>query len=445
MKVALLGFDLEGRSSYEYWHALGADITICDQKTDLSDVPAGVATHLGEDYLDGLDEFDLLVRTPGLPPHVILKKNPDVGGKITTNVNEFLRVCPTQNVIGVTGSKGKGTTSTLITKMLEAAGREVRLGGNIGIPALSFLHELTADSWVVLELSSFQLIDLQHSPHIGVCLMMVPEHLNWHAHFTEYVQAKSQLFAHQTSDDIAVYFAKNDTSREVANAGAGHKFPYYRSPGAWVNGNMLTMNGAAVCTTSELKLLGQHNWQNACAAITTTWLAGVRDPETIRSVLTSFAGLPYHLELVRELDGVRYYNDSFSTAPETATVAVEALAEPKILVLGGSDKNVPFDSLARAIAASNVRRVVLIGDTANAEHPASAPKIDAALQAAGFTAITSLAKPGGISMQEIVDTAQDLAQPGDVVLFSPASASFDMFPNYKVRSAAFSHAVNALQ
>ena len=180
MKIAILGYNLEGRASFDYFAAQGHELTVCDQDPDVA-VPPGVASVLGEHYLDNLDRFDLLVRTAGLPPAAILDKNPGVAGKITSQINEFLKACPTKNVIGVTGSKGKGTTSTLISLMLKAAGKAVYLGGNIGVPVLNFLPELTPDSWVVLELSSFQLIDFQAAPRIGVCLMVVPEHLNWHA------------------------------------------------------------------------------------------------------------------------------------------------------------------------------------------------------------------------------------------------------------------------
>lgn len=207
MKIAILGFDIEGRASYEYFAAQGHDITIHDQKTDLQ-LPAGAVSVLGETYLDNLDRYDLLVRTAGLPPSRILEKNPSVEPKVTTHINEFMRACPTRNVIGVTGTKGKGTTSTLIAKMLEAAGLDVRLGGNIGVPPLSFLNKLSNDSWVVLELSSFQLIDLKTSPHIAVCLMVVPEHLDWHPDVDEYFSAKSQLFAHQTTNDAAIFFCR---------------------------------------------------------------------------------------------------------------------------------------------------------------------------------------------------------------------------------------------
>jgi UDP-N-acetylmuramoylalanine--D-glutamate ligase len=255
---------------------------------------------------------------------------------------------------------------------------------------------------------------------------------------------KSHLFAQQTSDDIAIYFADNELSQEVASAGAGQKIPYYRSPGAWVNGNMITIDGQEVCRTDELKLLGAHNWQNACAAVTAVWQAGVRDITAMRSVLTTFSGLEYHIELIRELDGVRYYNDSFGTTPETATVAMQAFTAPKVVIFGGSDKGVEFNELAREVKNSDIRQVILVGNSTNTENPTVTPKVEAALRAAGVTNITSLVKPGGSDMTEVVAAARTAAQPGDVVLFSTACASFDMFKDYKERGAQFTAAVKNL-
>jgi UDP-N-acetylmuramoylalanine--D-glutamate ligase len=430
MKVALLGFDTEGKASYDYYKAQGAEVTVCDQKADL-ELPEGVSSQLGDSYLDNLDQFDVLVRTAGMPPHVILDKNPGVGDKITTLVNEFLRVSPTQNIIGVTGTKGKGTTSTLVTKMLEATGRQVYLGGNIGVPPLTFLDKLTADSSVVLELSSFQLMDLKRSPRIGVCLMVVPEHLNWHEDMDEYTGAKAHLFEWQSSDDVAIYFAGNDLSREIAEAGAGRKLPFYRSPGAFVNGNMITIDGAEICTTDELKLLGEHNLQNVCAALTAYWQVD-QNIDAARSVLTSFSGLEHRLELVRELDGVKYYDDSFGTTPETAIVAMQAFSQPKVVILGGSDKGVKYDELAKAVTENNVRTVLLIGHEAE--------RIGAALEKAGFND----AVPGGDNMADIVTNARKSAREGDVILLSTACASFGMFANYKDRGEQFKARVGEL-
>lgn len=430
MNIAIVGFDTEGKVSYEFLKARGDDITICDQNKDLV-VPDGVASQLGESYLDNLDVFDLIVRTPGLHPAKIRAKNRGIGAKITSQTNIFLQNSPTKNIIGVTGTKGKGTTSTLITKMLQADGKHVELGGNIGVPPLSFIDKLTSESWVVLELSSFQLIDLKQSPHIATVLMVQPEHLDWHEDFEEYIAAKQQLFIHQNSADIAIYYAPNENSESIAYASEGQQIPYYEDPGAEISGKSITIDGKEICKTADIKLLGEHNWQNACAAITTVWQI-TQNVDAIREVLTSFTGLAHRLEFVREVAGVKYYDDSFGTTPDTAIVAIQAFKEPKVVILGGSDKGSEFDLLAKTIIETNVRAVITIGVTGT--------KIADALRKAGFENIIV----GGSSMPEIVYQAKDAAQPGDVLLLSTACASFDMFTNYKDRGDQFKLSVSAL-
>lgn len=431
MKIAILGYGLQGRAAYEYWRE-GNEITVCDANEQL-ELPDGVAGKLGNAYLQGLDRFDLIVRSPSIHPSDITAANtPAILEKVTTVTNEFFKVCPTEKIIGVTGTKGKGTTSTLIAKMLEADGQRVHLGGNIGTPPLDMLQgDIKADDWVVLELANFQLIDLKYSPHIALCLMVVPEHLDWHADTDEYFTAKTQLFRYQDDGDYAIYYAENETSERIASTGSGWKIPYMAAPGARVEDGQIIVDDQTICPVSELKLLGQHNWQNACAAVTAVWKIS-QNVEAIRSVLTTFTGLEHRLELVRELNGVRYYNDSFGTTPETATVAVQAFEAPEVLILGGSDKGADYTELAQVVAAGNIRKVLLIGEQAE--------RIGQALQAAGVTDTT----PGGQNMDEIVATARAAAQPGDVVILSPACASFDMFENYKDRGEKFKKAVTAL-
>lgn len=430
MNIAIVGFDTEGRSSYEYFASRGHTITICDQNTGLK-VPHGVESVLGDKYLDDLDRFDLIVRTAGLQPSKILEKNPGVATKLTSQINEFFKASPTKNIIGVTGTKGKGTTSTLITKMLEAAGKHVYLGGNIGVPPLSFYKKLRPDSWVILELSSFQLIDLQYAPHIGVCLMVVPEHLNWHKDMDEYVAAKSRMFTLQTDQDVAISFADNELSRTIASSGNAVQIPYYAKPGAIVNDGTIIIGDTAICRTDELKLLGAHNWQNVCAAVTAAWQV-THDVKAMQHVLTSFSGLEHRLEFVRDFSGIKFYNDSFGTTPETAAVAIESFTEPKVVILGGSDKGADFAVLADTITRSNVRQAVVIGDTG--------PKIIAALEAAGFTDISL----GGTSMESAIATCLRHAKAGDVVLLSTGCASFGMFKDYKDRGNQFKQLVAAL-
>jgi len=430
MRVAIIGYGIEGQSAAEYWKHLGDDITICDQGEDIT-VPDYATAQLGAGYLHDLDKFDLIVRSAGINPNIILANNPHVGDKITSVMNEFLRVCPTKNIVGITGTKGKGTTSTLIAEMLRATGKEVFLGGNIGLSPLDFLPHVTVESWVVLEMSSFQLYDLHYSPHIAVCLMVAPEHLNWHTDMDDYLDAKSNLFRYQKSHDIAIYYAENTDSHRVASSSKGAKLTYFAPPGAYVADNHIMIDNQVLCDVTGLKLLGAHNWQNICAAVTAVWQV-TQDVKAIRRVLSTFSGLEHRLEFVREFEGVAYFDDSFGTAPQTAIVALEAFSQPKIIILGGSNKGIPFDSLGEAVIQNNVSQVITIGETA--------PLIEAALKEAGFSAITR----GGNTMEAIVATARKLAKPGDVVLLSPACASFGMFPNYKVRGAEFQRAVQAL-
>ncbi len=434
MQIAILGYGLQGQAAYEYWRE-GNEITVCDGNEAVA-LPADVGRQLGPNHLRNLDRFDLVVRSPIVHPQDIVDANsPETLEKVTTVTNEFFKVCPTKNIIGVTGTKGKGTTSTLVAKMLEADGKQVHLGGNIGTPPLDMLRgDIQSDDWVVLELANFQLIDLRYSPPIAVCLMVVPEHLDWHGDDEEYFTAKSQLFRYQTAENTAIYFAENETSKRIAEVSQGQKLPYFAPPGAVVENNFIQIDGQQVCKTDELKLLGQHNWQNACAAVTAVWQI-TQNVEAMRSVLTSFSGLEHRLEFVRELDGARYYNDSFGTTPETAIVAIQAFEQPKVVVLGGSDKGADYGELAQLVAGANIRKILLIGE--------QAPAIGAALAQAGLS--EDLMMPGGQDMSAIVATARAVARPGDIVLLSPACASFDMFENYKDRGEQFKQAVTALR
>lgn len=428
MNIAILGYGEQGHSAYEYWKA-GNNITICDQNEEVH-LPPDVAKQLGPTYLDNLDRFDLLVRSPSIHPKDIVGANSaEILSKVTSVTNEFIKVCPSKNIIAVTGTKGKGTTSTLIAKILQADNKKVHLGGNIGTPPLDMLKAgIQPDDWVILELANFQLIDLKYSPHIALCLMVVPEHMDWHGDMDEYIKAKQQLFVHQKTNDIAIYYSASENSELVVNVSPGYKIPYMEQPGAYVKDNVIEIAGQAICKTSELKLLGEHNWQNVCAAITAVWQV-TKNIDALRSVLTSFSGLEHRLELVRELNGVKYYNDSFGTTPETAIVAIKAFKEPKIVILGGSDKGASYGELARTVLENNVKKAVIIGVTGS--------KINDALQQIGFNDFVD----GGNNMEQIVNTAREQAQFGDIVILSTACASFDMFKNYKDRGEQFKQAV----
>lgn len=435
MKIAILGYGVEGHSAYDYWSNPYNQITVCD-KNEKTIVPQAAIAKLGPDYLNGLDAYDLIVRSPGLHPEEIVAANSqEILDKVTTSTNEFFKVCPTKNIIGVTGTKGKGTTSTLITRLLEESGHRVLLGGNIGKTAIDLLKDqIQPEDWVVLELSSFQLIDLKYSPHIAVCLMLAPEHLNWHADFDEYATAKSNIFAHQINTDIAIYYSENSSSRDLANVSSGKKIPYYADPGAYVKDDHIIINDQVVCNTVDLKLIGKHNWQNICAAITASWQID-QDLQNVQRVVINFRGLEHRLELVREVGEVKYFNDSFASVPDAAIAAIEALPGPKVLIIGGYDRGLDLSKLSISIKdhQSEIEKVVLIG--------ASAQRVADEFRKVGFDNFQiSLAG----SMAEIVEIAKGLAKPKETVILSPGFPSFDMFENFEDRGTQFKNEVNKI-
>lgn len=449
MKVAIIGYGEQGRSAAEYWLAKGAEVTICDQDTSI-ETPENTTAQLGIRYLDNLHNFDLIVRSPSVHPSVILDGNqeyPEVREKITSNTNEFFRVCPAP-IIGVTGTKGKGTTSSLIAKILETAGRTVHLGGNIGTPPLDLLKKTVKDSdIVVLELANFQLIDLMYSPKIAVCLMIVEEHLDWHKSFFEYVNSKKQIFAHQNADCTAIYNANNIYSTEIASSSEAHVKIGYDVPaegteptlseGVILDGHHIKIDGHTVSNIKDVQLPGRHNLENVSAAIAATWELIDHKKDVIKKALKDFKGLPHRLETVGTYNHVTYVDDSFGTTPSTAIVALKALKQPKIIILGGSDKGTSYQPLVEELTQQNIKHIIAIGETGPAiielykNHPKGAN--------APFTIFDS-----SKSMQNIVQTATEKADKGDVVLLSTASASFGMFKNYKDRGEQFKQAVATL-
>lgn len=329
----------------------------------------------------------------------------------------FFDVCPTKNIIGVTGTKGKGTTSTLIYEMLKAAGKDVFIGGNIGKGMFEHLERITPETWVVLELSSFQLMDLHASPHIAVTLMVTSDHLDWHKDLEEYVDAKSAITRFQKAGDISVFNDQYPQSARIGLLGEGKKVPVRRSD--W---------------HAPVRLRGEHNKENFVAAAAAARMAGVAE-ETIFAVAREFKGLEHRLEEVAVRQGVTYYDDSISTTPDTAIAAVHAFSEPMVLILGGSEKGADFTELGKELArASHILGLVLIGVTAE--------KIKHAIMQAG--AVFPV-REGAQTMETAVAHARELSVPGSVVVLSPACASFGMFKNYKDRGDQFKEAVLKLK
>ncbi len=431
MNIAILGYGVEGESVYKYYRAKYPDavITAYDQNTQPKNpLPTDVK------FIGGLKDFkgitaDLAVKTPAIPPWDV-----EVSGELTTSTREFLQSCPAP-VIGVTGTKGKGTTSSLIKSILDAAGKRAWLVGNIGIGALSVLDQIEPTDIVVYEMSSFQLWELDLSPHIAVVLGIEPEHLDVHKDLADYVGAKAHITAHQKADDIAIYRAGNQYAEQIGKQTAGSALPYPDTATAHVSEGMFCYGEQQLCSVGALRLPGQHNRDNACAAIAAAW-PWVKDGNDIERGLLAFQGLPHRLKFVRSVDDVEYYDDSIATTPGSAIAALAAFETPKLIILGGSDKGASYDELAQTIAekSDSIRRVLIVGSVG--------PKIEEALKAVQFARYSNLGV--SIKMDDIVKTASTSVEPGDVVILSPACASFDMFRDYADRGDQFIQAVQSL-
>lgn len=427
-KIAILGAGIEGLATKKFLDSNRIESVILDEKNSRS-------------AFARLGEFDIVVRSPSvlyLRPEI--QKFKENGGIVTSQIKIFLELCPSP-VIGVTGTKGKGTTSSLIYEMLLQNGQDAYLGGNIGTPPLNFLDKLSKDSIVVLELSSFQLQDIQKSPHIAVMLMTTSEHLDYHKDIAEYVDAKRNIFRFQNDNDFAIvnrdYPASNESDLEspgkvyyISREREGKDGVFFREGIMWMQ---TEGKEKKIIDTKDILLPGKHNWENAAAAVMAAHLGGVGKDDIV-NILKTFKGLEHRLELVGDINGVRFYDDSFSTTPETAIAAIEAFDAPEILILGGSGKNSDFTELGRVISnAKNIKAVIGIGDEwhrMRAEFPISNFQFP----------IIEDAK----DMRTIVLAASKIAKSGDVVLLSPACASFGMFKNYKDRGQQFKKEVKKL-
>jgi UDP-N-acetylmuramoylalanine--D-glutamate ligase len=451
MKIGIVGWGVEGQSAYRFFgpdndyivvseeplHApLPASDRVKVQALDQNRVPGLTGNVADLSYMDGLENCDKIVYTTPAAKNLEKKFGDDKSfwSKATTTQHIFFENVKTKNIIGVTGSKGKGTTSTLIYELLKAAGKTVYLGGNIGNSPLDFIGEVKEDDWVVLELSNFQLYNLTRSPRIAVCLMIVPEHMDWHPNMTDYLEAKANIFKHQKPTDVAVYFAENEYSKKIAGYSPGRKVPYFAAPGARVKQDGMIVIGEheqEIISKSEVKLLGEHNLQNICAACTAVFEALGR-LDKARAVLSGFSGLEHRLELVREFEGVKYYDDSFGTTPDTVITALKAISQPKILIIGGHDKGDDYEKMSSDILDYDVKHVVAIGKISG--------RIAGALKSKGFQSVTA----GLTKMNDMVADARKHAVSGDAVILASGTSSFGLFKDYKDRGNQFKQAVREL-
>ncbi|MBL7036508.1 UDP-N-acetylmuramoyl-L-alanine--D-glutamate ligase [Candidatus Microgenomates bacterium] len=406
-KIAILGHGIEGQDAEKFLKKQGALITVLDQKAD-------------KNYLKNLERFDMIVRSPGVYRYKkeivkAQKSGVRIASPIHIFFDEFGGI-----IIGVTGTKGKGTTSTLICDILRKSGSDVFLAGNIGKPFLELLPKLNSKSIVVLELSSFQLIDLTVSPDIAVVLNITSDHLDWHKNQKEYVEAKTNIVKHQNSDDWAVINKEYKVSKSFAKLTKANKI-------------FFSKNTLEKEYKKGLKLKGEHNLENIAAAVSVAKILNIKK-EIIQKVVKNFKGLEHRLELVKTVNGITFYNDSFATGPQPTIAAIRSFSEPITLILGGSEKGHGFSELAGEITKSSVSNVVVIGEIRE--------KIIKALTKAKFQG--DVHDLGTQTMKKIVIKTLKTTPKGGVVILSPAAASFDMFDNYKDRGNQFKKEVQKL-
>lgn len=430
MKIAIAGYGLEGKASYEYWNQADNQLTIVDERDQVDGIPDNAMAILGQDAFSKLADFDLIIRSPSVNPNKL-----PYGGKVWSATNEFFKHCPAP-IIGVTGTKGKGTTSSIIASILSAAGKNVHLLGNIGKPSLAELASIRADDIVVFEMSSFQLWDIKQSPMVSVILKIEPDHLDTHNDMTDYTAAKANIRRFQSSNEACFYHPSNRLSAEIAALLPGAKRYGIRDDGAvYVDEGWFKQGDQTICSVDALQIPGEHNIENACAAISAA-LVIIDDMAAVDKGLRAFKGLDHRIKHIATKQGVRFYDDSYSSAPSASVAALRSFDAPKIILLGGYDKKADFTELASLIASTEtVKAAIIYGQTK---------------QIILETCLAAGVDPGRLIVMDTTDfeaivmEAVGRAEPDDVVLLSPGCASFDMFKNFTERGERFVEIVNKL-
>lgn len=446
-KIAVLGYGVEGKAVLDYLIKHGFnEITVCDKNVDLkADLPEGVSSTLGVDYLNGLEEFEIIFRSPGIKYLEPLVQSAKARGvEVTSATNFFIDQCPCP-IIGVTGTKGKGTTSTLIYEMLKKSGRkeglDLFLGGNIGQCPMEFLDNLNKDCVVILELSSFQLQDAEKSVKYAVLLNTTADHLDYHVDREEYMMAKEKLLTNQGKKSVAVLNQDYEYSKYYKPLVKGDlklvSVKAVVSDGAYVaGGDIFYAEGGKsekVADVSEMALVGSHNLENIMPAVIIAKELGV-STDDCAAVIREFKNLPHRLQFVREVGGVKFYNDSYSTVPDTSMAAVDSFNVPTVLIAGGYDKGADYyDWAVKILTKESLHTVILMGATSD--------KMEKALLEAEEKLGEDRVYPTKILRRKaledaVIDAYAESDQDG-VVVMSPAAASFDMFKNYKERGNEF--------
>ena len=443
-KVGVVGIGVSNIPLINFLLDLGAVVTAFDKKTkeELGEVATdfnnkGVKLELGEGYLDNLNGFDVVFKTPSMRiDSESLVKVKKEGTYITSEMEEFVRYTKGK-VYGITGSDGKTTTTTIISKLLEEQGYKTWVGGNIGTPLFSQIEKINKDDRVVLELSSFQLMTMTEEIDVAICTNVAPNHLDMHKDMQEYIDAKKNVFLYQNSNELLVINGENEITREFKKEAKGivKEFSSKREmmDGAYYKDGRLYLEGKEVCKKDDIVIKGMHNVENYLAA----FIATKEDVsiETMKKVAESFAGVEHRCELVREIDGVKYYNDSIASSPTRTLAGLKAFGEKVIVIAGGYDKHIPFEPLAYE-GYPYIKELILLGATKD-KIKAVFDKLE---QEKGIKTNIKMVE----SLEEAVKIAKNIAKAGDIITLSPACASFDMYPNFMVRGNKFKDIVKEL-
>ena len=441
--ITVIGIGISNLPLIKYLVSLGANVTACDRRSaeDLGEnytelEKLGVKFNLGDGYLNNLSG-DMIFKTPGMRYDVPeLLKAKENGSIVTSEMEVFFEVCPS-HIIAVTGSDGKTTTTTLIHKMMTDAGYKTWLGGNIGNPLLTDTEKMKEHDWVILELSSFQLHTMRKSPEIAVITNISPNHLDMHKDYKEYIDAKKNIMLYQNEGDTLIVNADNQVTADIGKSANGAVKYFSRNGMAdvYLDGNIIKRGIVEILNIKDIKIPGMHNVENYMAAIAA--VSGLVSKEVIVNVAKTFGGVEHRIELVRTLDGVKYYNSSIDSSPNRTINTLRVFPNKVIMIAGGKDKGIPYDEIGSALA-EHVKVLILIGATSDKIQEA----LDAEINKTGNGKDIEVIR--ATSYEDAVNTARSKAHDGDVVLLSPASTSFDMFRNFEERGNLFKKIVNEL-
>lgn len=430
-KIAIIGLGVSNMPLIDYLHELSCDVTIfSDNEIDESLLKYDYQVYMGNDALSHLKGFDIIFRSPGcLPTRYEILSEIERGAYVTTEVSEVLKLSPCK-IIGVTGSDGKTTTTTLIDLVLKECGYKTYLGGNIGTPLFTKIEEMNEDDIVILELSSFQLMDMDVSPNVSVITNISPNHLDKHKDYQEYIDSKLNIYKH--GDGILVLNGDDEILKDLeSNREIRYFSRYNKTNGFYYMDGYIWHDDKKIIDVKKIKMRGIHNYENICACLSAVY--HMIDVDKAVEVICQFVSVPHRLEFVREIDGVKWYNDSVSSSPSRTIAGLESFSEDIVLIAGGYDKNLDYQVLVEPIL-KKVSKLILFGSTSD--------KIYTSIKDTGRDSEIEIYLCDNLS--EVIYKAKEVSIPGEVVLFSPGSASFDMFKDFADRGIKFKDLVNKL-